>query len=126
MNQNKQFKVIIIGAFGTGTQTLFSQLLNQNDYNWQRAEFGHETVKYKNFSVNCGSPTEETNLISTTTGIKLQLQWYSILVKSNHSKNVFNTLKKFKHTLTQLQCQWGKNSAKKDKQVMTKQPASQR
>ncbi|CAL6040964.1 Rab1a [Hexamita inflata] len=51
MNQNKQFKVIIIGEFGTGTQTLFSQLLNQNDQNWQRAEFGHETVKYKNFSV---------------------------------------------------------------------------
>ncbi|CAL5994246.1 Rab11 [Hexamita inflata] len=53
MNQNcdKQIKVILIGAVGTGTQNLFSQLLNLNDQNWQRAEFGYETVKYKNFNV---------------------------------------------------------------------------
>ncbi|CAL6040957.1 Hypothetical_protein [Hexamita inflata] len=79
MNQNKQFKVIIIGAFGTETQTLFSQLLNQNDYNWQREEFWHETVKYKNFSVKMHSPTEETNLISTTTGIQLLLIYCLII-----------------------------------------------
>ncbi|CAL5984953.1 Rab2a [Hexamita inflata] len=44
----KQFKVIIIGAPGTGTSILFNKLLNQSEYNQFDDEFGYQTVNYNN------------------------------------------------------------------------------